>query len=175
MATLMGYVQGALENTMVGTIEKEHMDAVDMLIDDHRKVEELFKQVEATDSVAKHKQLFKKIKMELDIHAHIEEKIFYPRIKKEEEVKDITLEGIEEHHQAKMFLREIPALADGSEKFDPKLKVLIEDIRHHVKEEEREMFPKVRDLLSGEELMMLGAEMDAEKKRMKKTMKAPTN
>lgn len=170
--TLMGYVQGALEGTLEGTIEKEHMDAIQLLEDDHKKVEELFKQVEATDSVAKHKQLFKKIKLELDIHTHIEEKIFYPRIRKEEEVKDITLEGIEEHHQAKMFLREIPALADGSEKFDPKLKVLIEDIRHHVKEEEREMFPKVRDLLSGEELMQLAADMEAEKKQVKKLMKA---
>lgn len=148
------------------------MNAVELLKADHKKVEELFHQVESTKGEAKHRQLFKRIKAELDVHTHIEEKIFYPRIKKEAELKDITLEGIEEHHQAKMFLKEIPRLPSKAERFEPKLKVLMEDIRHHVKEEERTMFPKAQVILSIPEMERLGAEMEAEKKRFKKAQAA---
>jgi hemerythrin-like domain-containing protein len=103
---------------------------------------------------------------------HIEEKIFYPRLKKEAALKDITLEGIEEHHQSKMFIKEIPRLPEKNERFEPKLKVLMEDIRHHVKEEEREMFPKAQTILSIPEMDELGAEMEAEKKKFKKAQAA---
>ncbi|HEV7646174.1 MAG TPA: hemerythrin domain-containing protein [Pyrinomonadaceae bacterium] len=147
------------------------MNAIDLLKTDHRKVEELFQQVEDTPK-GKHGNIFKRIKAELDVHTHIEEKIFYPRLKKEAELKDITLEGIEEHHQAKMFLKEIPRLSDKNERFEPKLKVLMEDIKHHVKEEERVMFPKAQVILSIQEMEQLGAEMEAEKKRFKKTLKS---
>jgi hemerythrin superfamily protein len=168
---LMGAVQNAISKGRATQKDPSEMTATDLLRADHDAVEELFKKVEATDSKAEHKRIFKKIHEELTIHAHIEEKIFYPRIKQEEETKDITLEGIEEHHQAKLFLREIPALANGSEKFDPKLKVLMEDIRHHVKEEENTMFPKVERLLGNEELRELAVKMEAEKKRYKKSLK----
>jgi hemerythrin superfamily protein len=143
------------------------MNAVELLKTDHRKVEELFEQVEATTK-SKHRALFKRIKTELDIHTHIEETIFYPRLKKEAELKDITLEGIEGHHQAKMFLREIPRLSEKNERFEPKLKVLMEDIKHHVREEERVMFPKAQVILSIPEMEKLGAEMEAEKKTIQR-------
>jgi hemerythrin superfamily protein len=165
-------LMNTIQNALGVKTEKADMTATELLRADHDKVEELFKKVEATESMSEHKRLFKKISEELTIHTHIEERIFYPRIKQEEETKDITLEGIEEHHQAKMFLREIPQLANGSEKFDPKLKVLMEDIRHHVKEEENTMFPKVERLLSEEELRELAREMEAEKKRYKSMSKS---
>jgi hemerythrin superfamily protein len=165
-------LMNTIQNALGVKTEKADMTATELLRADHDKVEELFKKVEATESMSEHKRLFKKINEELKIHTHIEEKIFYPRIKQEEETKDITLEGIEEHHQAKLFLREIPQLASKSERFDPKLKVLMEDIRHHVKEEENTMFPKVERLLSSEELVELAKAMEAEKKRYKKTAKA---
>jgi hemerythrin superfamily protein len=162
-----------IHETILGTKgDKKSMNAIELLKADHDVVEGLFKEVEATENKTKHKQLFKKIKAELDVHTHIEEKIFYPRILKLKEVKDITLEGIEEHHQAKMFLREIPKLPGTSERFDPKLAVLMEDIRHHVKEEENEMFPKVQKLVKEEELEKIGAAMDAEKKKYKKAAAA---
>jgi len=147
------------------------MNAIELLKEDHRKVEELFARVEDTPK-SKHAGLFKRIKAELDIHTHIEETIFYPRLKKEAELKDITLEGIEEHHQAKMFLKEIPRLSEKNERFEPKLKVLMEDIRHHVKEEERNMFPKAQAIINIPEMEKLGAEMEAEKKKFKKTLAA---
>lgn len=148
------------------------MNAIELLKDDHDKVGRLFQKVKATEEGEEHKELFKKIKAELDAHTHIEEKIFYPRLKQEEELEDITLEGIEEHHQAKMFLRELAGLSEDSEKFEPKLKVLMEDITHHVQEEEGEMFPKVEKILGADELNELGNLMAEEKKNFQKTQTA---
>jgi iron-sulfur cluster repair protein YtfE (RIC family) len=147
------------------------MDAIELLKDDHDKVDRLFQKVKATDE-GEHLALFKKIKAELDAHTHIEEKIFYPKLKEEEELKDIVLEGIEEHHQAKMFLRELTNLTEDSEKFEPKLKVLIEDIEHHVMEEEGEMFPKVKKVFDAATLQELGKQMAEEKQIFMKSNQA---
>jgi hemerythrin superfamily protein len=93
-------------------------------------------------------------------------------LKQEEELEDITLEGIEEHHQAKMFLRELAGLSEDSEKFEPKLKVLMEDITHHVQEEEGKMFPDVQKVINESELEKLGKLMEEEKKNFQKTQTA---
>jgi len=149
------------------------MNAIELLKEDHDKVDKLFQKVKATPD-GDHKDLFEQIKAELDVHTHIEETIFYPKLKEEgdDELKDIVLEGIEEHRQAKMFLKELAALSDDSEKFDPKLKVLMEDIEHHVVEEEGEMFKMVEEQFDASVLEELGAEMDAEKKKFGKSQKA---
>jgi hemerythrin superfamily protein len=75
------------------------------------------------------------------------------------------LEGIEEHRQVKMFLRELSSLSDNSEKFQPKITVLMEDVEHHVMEEEGEMFQLVEAQLDEATLTELGSEMQAEKGR----------
>ena len=93
-------------------------------------------------------------------------------MREEEELKDIILEGIEEHHQAKMFLRELSKLADDSEKFEPKLKVLMEDVEHHVMEEEGEMFPKIEKIFDEATLEELGKQMEEEKKSFQKSQSA---
>jgi hemerythrin superfamily protein len=149
------------------------MNAVELLKADHKVVEGLFKQVKASEE-SEHATLFKQIKAELDVHAHIEESIFYPKLKEEgnDKLVDIVLEGIEEHRQVKMFLKELAALARDSEKFDPKLKVLMEDVEHHVKEEEGEMFPLVTDQFNKDTLEELGAAMEAEKTVFKKEQSA---
>lgn len=145
------------------------MNAIELLKADHKVVEDLFKKVKANEN-ADHSRLFKQIKAELDAHAHIEEKIFYPKLKENgnDKLVDIVLEGIEEHRQVKMFLRELDGLSDDSEKFDPKLKVLMEDVEHHVKEEESEMFPLVKKQLDDDMLDDIGAAMETEKKSFKK-------
>lgn len=149
------------------------MNAVELLKADHEVVADLFKQVEATKE-SEHPAIFVKIKAELDVHAHIEEVVFYPKLKAEgnKELVDIVFEGIEEHRQVKMFLKEIAALVDDSEKFEPKLKVLIEDVEHHVKEEENEMFPLVTDQFESDVLDELGAEMEEEKENFKESATA---
>lgn len=147
------------------------MNAIELLKADHRKVDHLFGKVKATEE-SEHKELFEQIKAELDVHTHIEETIFYPKLKEEKELEDIVLEGIEEHHQAKMFLRELASLTEDSEKFEPKLKVLMEDITHHVMEEEGKMFPDVEKLFDEATLEELGKQMEEEKKNFKKSQTA---
>ena len=147
------------------------MNAIELLKADHDKVNHLFGKVKATEE-GEHKELFEQIKQELEVHTHIEETIFYPKLKEEKELEDITLEGIEEHHQAKIFLRELSSLSEDSEKFEPKLKVLMEDITHHVQEEEGKMFPKVEEIFDEATLQELGKQMEEEKKSFQKTQKA---
>src|SRR5215210_6376210 len=112
------------------------MNAIELLKEDHNKVSRLFQKVKADKEGERQQELFEQIRQELEVHTHIEETIFYPRLIEDgdEALQEITKEGIEEHHQAKVLLREIGALADESEKLDPKLKVLMEDIEHHVME-----------------------------------------
>ncbi|MEO7538532.1 MAG: hemerythrin domain-containing protein [Pyrinomonadaceae bacterium] len=149
------------------------MNAIELLKADHDKVEELFEQVKANEG-GDNTALFEQIKAELEVHTHIEEAIFYPRLIEEgdEELKSIVLEGIEEHRQVKMFLKELPELSADSEKFDPKLKVVMEDVEHHVQEEEGEMFLMVEDQFDEAALEELGAEMEEEKRSFQKSSSA---
>jgi hypothetical protein len=146
------------------------MNAIELLKNDHDKVDKLFQKVKANEG-GDNWDLFEQIKAELEVHTHIEETIFYPRLIQEgdEELKKITEEGIEEHRQAKMFLREISALKEESEKFEPKMKVLMEDVEHHVQEEEGEMFQMVEKQFDTATLEELGAEMEKEKKSFAKS------
>lgn len=149
------------------------MNAIELLKADHKVVKALFEEVKSSED-SKHPAIFVKIKTELDTHTHIEETIFYPKLKAEGDkpLVDITLEGIEEHRQVKMFLGELAALGGDSEKFEPKLTVLIEDVEHHVKEEESEMFPLVSDQFDADVLDEIGAAMEEEKKNFKKSHSA---
>ena len=140
------------------------MDALELLKTDHKNVNELFKKAEKTENKKQQKQLFDQIKIELETHAHIEETVFYPAVAKNEELKDMVLESLEEHKQVKTLLREMDNLTADSEKFEPKLKVLIENIEHHaVEEEEEKMFPKIRKFMNAESLQELGKELEAAK------------
>ena len=144
------------------------MNAIDLLKTDHDYVEMLFKRIEDT-TPSRHPPIFKKIKNELDTHAHIEEKIFYPALLKEgnKDLRDITREGLEEHSQIKKFLGGI-ARTTSTDTREAKLKVLMEDTRHHVKEEENEMFPMVQDQFSPDQLDTLGERMEAAKAKFQK-------
>lgn len=140
------------------------MNALKLLKDDHNKVRALFGQVEASNTDKEKKELFKKIKQELEVHTHIEETIFYPAVIKKAEFEDLVKEGIQEHHQVDILIREITNLADDSDVFEPKLKVLMENVLHHAQEEEGEMFPKVKEKFSESELEDLGEKLEKEKK-----------
>jgi len=149
------------------------MNAIELLKADHRNVEALFQQVKETEG-EDHTDVFAKIKDELDAHTHIEETIFYPKCIADgnDDLKKIVLEGIEEHHQVKMFIKELAALKGSNEKFDPKLKVLMEDVAHHVTEEETGMFPLAEALFGEKALDEIGTEMEAAKELFKKEEKA---
>src|SRR4051812_45398875 len=122
------------------------MDAITLLKHDHKSVEQLFKRFEKAGSKAykTKREIADKIIEELSVHAVIEEQLFYPVTQATvPEVNDIALESLEEHHIVKWVLSEIADLDPEDERFDAKVTVLIENVRHHVEEEESEYFPKV--------------------------------
>ena len=139
------------------------MNALELLKQDHHTVKELFEKAESAPEKEK-KKLFDEIHSELETHARIEETIFYPAVQKHEKLKDMVLESIEEHKQIKTLLREMDNLKADSEKFEPKLKVLMENVSHHAEEEEEgKMFPKVRELMNEQDLEALGKELEQAK------------
>jgi hypothetical protein len=139
------------------------MDALELLKQDHQEVKELFKEAEGAEGKQKI-EVFAKIKKALETHTRIEEGIFYPAMEKREELKDMVLESLEEHKQVKTLLKEMDALVSDSEKFEPKLKVLQENVEHHAEEEEEgKMFPKVRQLFDKAALERLGRELQSAK------------
>jgi hemerythrin superfamily protein len=146
------------------------MDALELLKQDHQKVKELFKQGQQMEDKKQQKQIFKEIKSELETHARIEETIFYPAMQEHDELKDMVLESLEEHRQMKTVLRELGKLSASSERFKPKFKVLMDDVKHHAEEEEEgKMFPKIRKLIKGDELAQHGEDLEAAKhKRLRK-------
>lgn len=145
------------------------MDAFKLLKSDHEKVAGILEKLEGTTERAlkTREELFTQLKTELDIHAGIEEKIFYPVLEKAEESRDITLEAFEEHRLVKQLLGELEAEAKDDEKWTAKFTVLKEQIEHHVEEEEGEMFKKARKVLSEEEIKELGARMEKAKGEQK--------
>lgn len=146
------------------------MNAIELLKEDHDRVDKLFQKVKANEE-GDNRDVFEKIKAELEVHTYIEETIFYPFLQEngDEELKKITLEGIEEHRQVKMFLRELDSLVEDSEKFAPKLKVLMEDVEHHVMEEEGEMFKMIEKQFDEATLEELGASLEKEKSKAQKS------
>lgn len=150
--------------TVSSLITPSEPNAIDLLKADHRKVEELFERVRENEN-GNNESIFKKIKQELDVHAHIEEAIFYPHLleKGDAELQRIVREGIEEHRQVKAWLAELDAGSGESEEFKARLKVLMEDVEHHVEDEEDEMFPLVEDQVEAPTLERLGNQMEAEK------------
>ena len=139
--------------------------AIELLEADHRKVEGLFDQYEGEkegDEQAK-KALAEKICGELTVHAQVEEELFYPFLKEnlDEEDMEMLEEAYVEHASAKDLIAQLEGATEIDEAYDAKVKVLGEYIKHHVKEEEEEIFPEVRDMK--EELDELGQEMAARK------------
>jgi hemerythrin superfamily protein len=133
-------------------------DALTLLKDDHKKVEGLFKKYEKTTDRAHvtRRDLVHQIIEELSVHAAIEEQVLYPVAREVEDLEPDTLEALEEHHVAKLVLAELEHMDPSDERFHPKVTVLIENVRHHVEEEESEMFPALRAALSRSDLAELG-------------------
>lgn len=142
------------------------MGAIEMLKTQHREVEKLFTKFEALgESAEKGKQrVFNEIADALAMHASIEEKHFYPAVKAKR-TEDILLEALEEHLSVKRIIADLLELEPSDETFDAKVKVLKEQVEHHVEEEESDLFPKVKKILSAAELTGL-------EQQMEKTMQA---
>jgi hemerythrin superfamily protein len=143
------------------------MDAVTLLRNDHKTVEGLFKKFEkAGPNATKTKQdLVEKIIEELSVHAAIEEQVLYPAAR--EAVPDATeevLEALEQHHVVKWTLSELDGMDPSDERFTAKVTVLIDLVRHHVGEEEGELFPQLRKAMKRKDLEELAQALGAAKK-----------
>lgn len=147
------------------------MDAIQLLKEDHEKVKKLFKEYDSLGEKAltKKRDIANKILMELEIHAEIEEEIFYPRVKEattEKEIENLIYESLEEHKIVKTLVAELKESEEIDEIFEAKMKVLRENVEHHIKEEQSELFPGAKKALK-EELKKLGNEMEAKKEELK--------
>ncbi len=141
------------------------MDAIALLKRDHDKVKSILAELEPTTERAEktRTELFAKLKTELTVHEIIEEEIFYPTLKQHPKAREIVLEGYEEHNVVDTVMGELEALPVDDETWGPKCKVMIENIEHHIEEEEGEMFRKARQVFDQAELDQLGEAMEARK------------
>src|SRR5688500_12778101 len=139
--------------------------AVDILIADHNKVLDLLKRFEATDDGREKRSLAKEIFTEIEVHAKLEEELFYPSLRRrsdDKEFEKMLAESIEEHHVASVLVEELKPMSTTDARYEAKFKVLREAVEHHAEEQERDTFPDARKTL-GEDGMTLGKKMMARK------------
>jgi hemerythrin-like domain-containing protein len=142
--------------------------AIELLMSDHRKVEDLFEEYEQAKEAEdeNRRDIAERVCGELTVHAQVEEELFYPWLRENLEPDDMEMveEAQVEHNGAKDLIAQIEAATELDDVYDAKVKVLSEYIKHHVKEEENEIFPEVSD--KKEELDALGQEMAARKEEL---------
>ena len=152
-------------------------DAIVLLRNDHKEILRTFKDFEKAGEnahAAKGKLVDRMIEL-LTIHTYIENEVMYPRVRELlPELEDDVLESYEEHHVADVLVVELAAMKPDSERFTAKTTVLIENVRHHIEEEEQEWFPKVREGLGRKSLQDLGAEMLEAKKKSPRRPSQPS-
>ena len=151
-------------------------DAIVILKDDHKEVRALFREFEkSTTTKARKGTIVKKVIELLTVHTYIENEVMYPEVRRLlPDLEDDVLESYEEHHVADVLVMELAALKPGDERFEAKTTVLIENVRHHMDEEEQDWFPKVREGLSRTQLRQIGEELAAAKERAPRRPEQPS-
>jgi len=141
----------ALKKTTEASVEKpkttaaKPKEAIALLRADHKLVNDLFEEYEKTRSTSKKKSLVAQICSELTVHAQIEEEIFYPAVKQALKDKELIPEATVEHSTLKDLIAQVEGIEPDGEMYDAKIKVMSEYVKHHVKEEQNEIFPKAKD------------------------------
>lgn len=139
----------------------EDMDAVDILTRDHRNVEDLFGRYEAATDPDTKTEIVHEVVHELAVHGEIEELRFYPRLREVLEDGDaLADEAVNEHVEMKQTLDDLDSMTAEDEGFDQRMHQLMGEVRHHVEEEERDLFPGIRQALSDDELQDLGQRLE---------------
>ena len=138
------------------------MDAIKLLKEDHEKFKKLLKELEETTerAVKTREKLSEELKRELKPHEAMEEEVFYPVLREKLKDDDIVLEGYEEHHAVDVLLEELEGVPYDDETWGPKMKVIQENIEHHIEEEEGDMFKQARKVLDKGALEELGTRME---------------
>ena len=152
-------------------------DAIVLLKNDHKEIRRLFREFDKAgdDATATKGRLAKKIIEELTVHTYIENEVMYPEVRKLlPDLEDDILESYEEHHVADVLVMELHMMDADAERFDAKMTVLMENVKHHMEEEEDDWFPKVRQGLGRKQLQELGAAMEKAKKKAPRSPMAPS-
>jgi len=151
-------------------------DAIVMLKADHKEVRGIFREFQKPSTTpARRGRLVEQIIELLTVHTYIENEVMYPRVQALlPELEQDVLESYEEHHVADLLIMELVAMSPSDERFEAKATVLIENVTHHMEEEEQEWFPKVREGLSRTQLRELGDELAAARKRAPRRPEQPS-
>jgi hemerythrin superfamily protein len=157
-------------------LTQRKLDGLDLLESDHIRVETLFFRWRMSRRPQAKEKLFQEIKKNLLLHAELEEEVFYPTCSQFSELKEYVLEAYEEHEIIVDLLKEISQMPQKSQKAHAKVSVLMEQVEHHVREEENSFFPQVRLILSKVQFDRLSRDIrttkQAQIKRMEKLQKA---
>ncbi|HEX6175560.1 MAG TPA: hemerythrin domain-containing protein [Candidatus Binatia bacterium] len=145
-------------------------NATQMIRQDHKKVEGLFKKFQQTKGAQAKRRLAENAMAELEVHAALEEEIFYPAVKKEVDDGSMVQEALEEHQTVKQLISELKGMDEADEDFESQFSQLVENVQHHVEEEENEMLPKVEE--SELDLNSLGQQMSQRKQEMQSSGRA---
>ncbi|WP_270889495.1 hemerythrin domain-containing protein [Pedococcus sp. 5OH_020] len=151
-------------------------DAIVILRDDHKKVRALFREFENKKTTEARKgTIVRQVIEQLTMHTYIENEVMYPEVRRLlPELEEDVLESYEEHHVADVLVMELSTMGPGDERFQAKTTVLIENVRHHMDEEESDWFPKVREGLSRTQLRELGEQLLAAKERAPRSPAQPS-
>ena len=152
-------------------------DAIVLLKDDHKEILKAFKDFEnaGENATATKGKLVDKIIELLTVHTYIENEVMYPRVRDLlPDLEDDIDESYEEHHVADLLVVELAAMKPDAERFDAKTTVLIENVRHHIEEEEQEWFPQVREGIGRKQLQEIGEEMLEAKERAPRRPSQPS-
>lgn len=158
-------------------IESGGVNAVELLRQDHRKVQDLFEEFEAADSRSR-QRIVDQALTELEIHAKLEEGLIYPAIREVLDEEDLMDEALEEHHAVKLLIKELRKMGPKDERYRAKFKVLAEMVKHHIEEEESHILPQAeqsdldlselgQDALMQKEKLMVKMSSGAQKKSSK--------
>ena len=139
-------------------------NATQMIRQDHKKVEGLFKKFEQTKGSQAKRRLAETAMAELEVHAALEEEIFYPAVKREVDDGSMVQEAMEEHQTVKQLISELKGMKEADDEFESQFSQLVENVQHHVQEEENEMLPKVEE--SELDLNSLGEQMSQRKQEL---------
>ena len=151
-------------------------DAIVMLKEDHKEVRALFREFQKSGTTDSRKgKLVEQIIELLTVHTFIENEVMYPRVRDLlPDLEDDVLESYEEHHVADVLVMELLPMSPQDERFEAKATVLIENVTHHIEEEEQEWFPKVREGLTRTQLQEIGAELAEAKARAPRRPEQPS-
>jgi iron-sulfur cluster repair protein YtfE (RIC family) len=144
------------------------MKIFDFLKKDHKKVNSLFAKIEDTTAraVKTREKLFNQLKEELQVHTEVEERVFYPALQEYDETRELIKESREEHQKVEQILRKLEPVDRSSRDFRNLIAELKNAVKHHINEEETELFPKASAVLDEDQVEQLGAQAEDEKEEI---------